>query len=394
MSETRRRIPIHCLHKPSGKGYVRLDGRMLYTDAWGTDEAGEAYDRIVAEWVQNGRRLPEKPLGPAYTVEDLIGDYWVHAHGYYRKDGEVTNEVYNIRLALRPLRKFYGELPVTDFGPKKLKAVRQHMIDADLSRRLINQRISIIKRTFAWGVEEEKVPGEVMHALRCVAGLRYGRSGARETDPVEPVAEGVFKATLPHLGMVVRAAAELQWWTGMRPGEALTIRMADLDRTGKVWLYAPRRHKTQHHGRTRTVALGPKAQEVLQPFFSLDPEAYLFRPAHADEIFRQVKRVERKSRVTPSQRARQQQAARGKKRRFAPHYSVNSYRQAIQRACDEAEVPRWSPNQLRHAAATRIRKEYGLEVARTVLGHSSSAVTEIYAELDLNQAVRAMERSG
>jgi integrase len=59
-----------------------------------------------------------------------------------------------------------------------------------------------------------------------------------------------------------------------------------------------------------------------------------------------------------------------------------------------AGVPAWSPNQLRHAAATRIRRELGLEAARAVLGHSSAQVTEIYAELDQSKAADAMKRLG
>ena len=31
---------------------------------------------------------------------------------------------------------------------------------------------------------------------------------------------------------------------------------------------------------------------------------------------------------------------------------------------------RWSPNQLRHAAATEVRKQFGLEAAQIILGHS------------------------
>ncbi len=55
---------------------------------------------------------------------------------------------------------------------------------------------------------------------------------------------------------------------------------------------------------------------------------------------------------------------------------------------------RWSPNQLRHNAATFLRKEFGIEAARVVLGHASSAVTEVYAELDLNRAADIMAQVG
>jgi integrase len=57
-------------------------------------------------------------------------------------------------------------------------------------------------------------------------------------------------------------------------------------------------------------------------------------------------------------------------------------------------VPQWHPHQLRHNAATKFRQEFGLDVARAVLGHSSPVVTEVYAELDAAKAAKAMERVG
>ena len=47
---------------------------------------------------------------------------------------------------------------------------------------------------------------------------------------------------------------------------------------------------------------------------------------------------------------------------------------------------RWAPNQLRHSAATEVRKVYGLEAAQLVLGHASADVSQIYAERDMNKA--------
>ena len=55
---------------------------------------------------------------------------------------------------------------------------------------------------------------------------------------------------------------------------------------------------------------------------------------------------------------------------------------------------RWSPNRLRHSAATHLRKQFGIEAARVVLGHSSAGVTEIYAEQDLQRAAEIMGRVG
>jgi site-specific recombinase XerD len=53
-------------------------------------------------------------------------------------------------------------------------------------------------------------------------------------------------------------------------------------------------------------------------------------------------------------------------------------------------VPDWHPNQLRHNAATSIRREHGLDVARVILGHSKSVTTEVYAEVDTAKARQIM----
>src|SRR5262249_40087476 len=75
-------------------------------------------------------------------------------------------------------------------------------------------------------------------------------------------------------------------------------------------------------------------------------------------------------------------------------YDTDSYRRAIARGCKRAGVPRWHPHQLRHNAGTRLRREFGLDVARAVLGHSSAVVTEVDAELDQAKAAEAMAKIG
>jgi integrase len=85
-------------------------------------------------------------------------------------------------------------------------------------------------------------------------------------------------------------------------------------------------------------------------------------------------------------------------------YSAQSYGQAIRygiaKANREAErtggdrIPWWHPHQLRHNAATRLRREFGLDIARAVLGQRSLAAAHIYAELDQAGAVAAVARIG
>lgn len=189
----------------------------------------------------------------------------------------------------------------------------------------------------------------------------------------------------------VWAMIQLQLLTGMRPGEARLMRGCDLDVSGNIWTYSPVSHKTEHYGIERTVYLGPRAREVIKPFLEIDTSAFLFSPTDAMAERRASQRRQRKTMVQPSQVSRRKAHPR---RRPGDHYCREAYRGAVQRACVKAGVPPWTPAQLRHNAATRFRKEYGLKVAQIMLGHQSAEVTQIYAERDRDRAMAVVARIG
>jgi hypothetical protein len=95
------------------------------------------------------------------TLNELLAAYLEHAIVYYRKNGEATGEVDNIRLAFRPLRRLVGETLIREFTPLRRKAERDSMIQAGLSRTTINARVGRIKRCFKWGTGECLVPDNV-----------------------------------------------------------------------------------------------------------------------------------------------------------------------------------------------------------------------------------------
>lgn len=92
---------------------------------------------------------------------------------------------------------------------------------------------------FKWAVSEELAPASVYQALCTVAGLKYGRTTARETQPVTPVDDHWVDATLPYLAPHVADMFRVQRLTGMRPGDVTLIRWQDIDRSGDIWVYRP-----------------------------------------------------------------------------------------------------------------------------------------------------------
>jgi integrase len=93
----------------------------------------------------------------------------------------------------------------------------------------------------------------------------------------------------------------------------------------------------------------------------------------------------------PSERRRRKAQPQ---RQPGAYYPVRSYCHAIGKACQKAGLPHWHPHQLRHSAATQLRKEFGVEVARIILGHRSLAATEIYSELNRDQAITGIQQFG
>lgn len=355
------RVPGYLLHKPSGRAIVKVRGRIIYLGAHGSDESREAYARIIADLLA-GRTIapptnrPETPAVECFTVSDLAERYKKHAKSYYRKNGQQTSEVHSVRRAMGFLVDNHGDLPAAEFSIGDLKAVREAIVESGVSRGTANAYTSRIVRAFKWAATDELVPAAIPASLAVLPGLKAGRTVAPECEPVKPVDKQTVNATLPHLPAVVGDMVRLQLLTGMRPGEVRRVRPQDIDRSGEVWEYRPESHKTEHHGRRRTVFIGPEGQRILATYLLRPADEYCFRPKRHIAVPRKQKR-----------------------------YRRDSYHRAIIRACDRAEVHRWSPNQLRHTAATAIRKQYGLEVAQVMLGHSKADVTQIYAERDASK---------
>jgi integrase len=388
------RVPSYRLHRPSGQAVVTLAGKDHYLGRHGSPESRQAYERLIAEWLADRRRPPEaRGKYPDLSINELLVAYWDHVQAYYTKDGAPTSEPGTIRQALRPVRELYGAVPAVEFGPLALKAVRRAMVERGWCRTFINKQINRVKKLFSWAAGEELVPLATYQALTTVDGLRKGRSEAREKPPVGPVPDELVDRTLPHLAPTVATMVRLQRLTGMRPQEVVLMRAADIDGSDPTcWVYRPGRHKGEHHGRERLVYLGPRCQELLRPFLDVGADEFLFSPRRAEERRRAELRARRKSPPTPSQRARRPKP--DPKRAPGDLYDDGSYRKAIRRVCLRLGIPVWFPHQLRHSAASEIRRRYGLEASQAVLGHSELGTTQIYAEVDRTAARRVMAEIG
>jgi integrase len=372
-------------------------------------------------------------------------EYWQEIQSYYSPSERCTQ-----KQALRVVNQHYGSLPTAQFTPQNLELVRDAMIAGDVSltpprrpwsRKQVNDQIHRICAMFKWAVSKGKLPVAVYQALKTLSALRRGRTTARESEPIRPVPLEIINDIQRFVSSQVWALIQLQLLTGARGGELFRLRLKDIncaDPRG-IWTYSPSQHKTAHLDHDRIIYFGPRAQAVLKPFMLRPDDAYLFSPAEAEKQRREEMRAARK---TPLQYGNSPgtNVKKSPKREPGDHYTKDSYCKAIHRACIRAfPVPtelscrrvvgrhggkskrwettaewrkrlgeekwqqlrqwmrehRWHPHQLRHTAATLIRREFGLEAAQVALGHSSALITDaVYAERDMAKVEEVMLKIG
>lgn len=346
----------------------------------------------------------QQKVTEVHTIADLAAAYLGYARTYYVHDQ--GREIKAIHYATKPLVELLADLPVEEFGPRKLKDVREYMIESDLSRKVINARIGLIKRMFKWAVSEQIVSPMAYHALQAVDGLRKGYTSAREIKPVSAVDEKYVYAVLPYASPTIAAMIELQLLTGMRPCELVIMQPCDITKEPPIWHYKPKKHKNSFRGLERIISIGPRGQEILAPFMLKDRKEYCFSPKEAEKYRRGLLSFQRKTPLSCGNRT-------GTNRKANPqvtpgdHYDTRSYGQAVKRVINTArkeikkqgnnpdkELPMWTPYQLRHTAATKVRKMFNYETAGALLGHSNLSATAIYAERNQGLADEVARKFG
>jgi integrase len=132
---------------------------------------------------------------------------------------------------------------------------------------------------------------------------------------------------------------------------------------------------------------------VLRPYLLREKSTYCFSPQDSERKRRREQHAQRQTPLRYGNRPGTNRKSQPK-RTPSDHYTKDSYARAVKRACELAKVAPWSPNRLRHSAATEIRQRFGLEAAQVTLGHAKADVTQVYAERDLKKAAEVMRQVG
>lgn len=334
---------------------------------------------------------------PPATVNELIDRYLAWAVDYYRDpdlfgDRVPTGEANNLTASLSHFRHVAGFKHPSEASADDLCAMQQHMQrnrksnGKPYTRAYINKCCNVVRRCFRWAAKPPQrwVSTTVIEDMRLADGLKAGRCDAVDPPSVSPVSEEHFRMTQsriatfsesrPLWAMRMSTILDILWHSGMRPIELLRMRNDDSEfvverpqlslhhEPIEILVYKPRRHKTRHHGIDRNIFLSPTCRTQVEQWRA---------------------RTEQGERLFP--------------------YTTGSLREAVLRLNarssnglgePERPIPRWTPYQIRHAFATRLRAEAGIDVLQVLLGHRNRSTTEIYARPDATAAIDAIYRFG
>lgn len=302
----------------------------------------------------------------AMTVRELVATWYVtDPRGW--QDGEVIRTI----RACEPMLRLFGLINVREFNASHLEMLQYAMLttewmtpeereqNGDWSRGYINANLDRVRRLFRWAEAKGHAnPGTWQH-LKSVMPIKRNDRRVRNTPPRKPC--DWDKQVIPAMAKMypqVRAMVLVQFYGGMRPGEAVSMRRSEIDLNGPqgTWVYRPGKHKGSYWGQELAKVLGPKAQEALSPWLlEARFDGFVF-PAVLDRWNR-------------------------------GHFTVEGFCRAVSDACEKANVERFTPYQLRHLCRLRVTRAFSLDHARAVLGHTSLGMSAEYAKgIDIETA--------
>ena len=366
---------------------VYYHGKRIYLGLYGSQESHVAYSRFVAE----SRANPTFHLTKEKTdiaISELAAAFLDNA----KATADPNSYAHNRAVIMDFLLKLYGDdTSVDEFKPRDLKLVREELIHSRrFCRRMVNRYTQRIISMFAWGVENDLVLETTWRALKTVKSLSAGYPGTFDNEEREPVPIDVVRRTLPFMPPMLRAMIQVQYLTGSRPSEIFNMKVGEIDRNrgNGLWYYVPKHHKTKKHIGKKEIPLGEPEQKLIAPYLEgKKPDVAVFSPRIAQEERNAERKAKRKTKISPSQAARDKKRA-AKSSRYGEFYISSSYRQAIEYAIakgnrrlpDDEKIPHWFPYQLRHSACTAIELAYGDEDAQAAMGHTHVNMTKRYTK--------------
>ncbi len=207
MGRPKKSMPDYRYHV-SGQGVVELSGKTYYLGPHDSPESRAKYFALLQLYNEYGLSIPEQhsiahQKDVPISVRCVTAEFREHIQVKYAKSPSHKGRF--VRLCTL-LEDEYGDEPATEFGPRRLAALREIFVASGNNRNYANSQTRSICQIFKYGVARELVDISVLQRLETLEPLRYGQTTAKETKPRTAVPLDAVRATARHLSPTIGSA--------------------------------------------------------------------------------------------------------------------------------------------------------------------------------------------
>lgn len=265
----------------------------------------------------------------ATTFKELCTSYQ-NLHAKLKKDGGEEDS----RIIRADLLPSWGDRKACDIQRKEVIALLDQIGTARNAPVMANRTRALLSSIFNFGVERELVETSPCYGLR---------KKFKETSKDRFLSDSEIKSLWTQFekeAPETRGALQFILLTAQRPGEVMTAKWADIG-SDNIWRLSSEKTK---NGKRQIVPLSEGAAAILADLKDDSaPGDYIFKTARS------------------------------------AHIKHRTLQNATARLATNAQIPDFTPHDLRRTAATLLRKTgTRTETLRKILNHSTGSVTDIY----------------
>ena len=304
------------------------------------------------------RRLEDGlPTGDgSVTLGDFL-EHWLAEVLPARSRVQAKSTVTNYRWAAGYAIRGLGRRRLNELTPENVEALLRHLADEGMARNSVMRVRSVLVMALKHAQRRDIVVRNVAELSEMPTSARDARSG-RSLTP-EQARQLLEAARDDRLGGLVTVGLML----GLRPGELCGLRWEDIDLDAGVLCVTQARKRTTDDDGHETLVLGsPKTTKSRRALVLPQP---VFHALHVHE---RRQRAERRSAGD-----RWQDLDLVFPTNVGTPMSPSNLRRDLARLTRAAGLGRWSPNELRHSAASLLSASgVPLEQIADVLGHTDT----------------------
>lgn len=302
------------------------------------------------------------PLPPTQiTFKELCDEYIASIKGRKAETTERTEKYYLLQL-----QKTFGDRFIGSITKEEWEA---HLYGAGYKPWTFHRMIGTLREVYKLAIDRKYLPRSVIGEIK---RPKIGKSIPRFVDPK------LLDLVIAEMKGPIRVYYSILRYTGMRPGEALMLRVGDIReitykaKDGKLAARPVFLFKAPKTGTERVIPIHPNLSVlVFELIKEKKPSDYLF-PAK-DPAQHQKSMQMGLRRVVAQREAKIKEEAKKKRAQSPSFKGISMYT-------------------FRHSVATDMLAKTGdLRAVQTVLGHAKSSTTEIYAHALEAAKIEAIE---